>query len=120
MCELILRSHCLGIDATNVKYRDPGVQGKCKTGFVWGAVGDESHPYNVYFFRRDGTRAGLESIVKNYSGILRCDAHLIYDNLFEPETPNPDTSVPTEQGCWAHARRKFAMRSKCSQMQKKS
>jgi len=34
MCELILLSYCFGIDATNVKYREPGVKGKCKTGFV--------------------------------------------------------------------------------------
>jgi len=113
ICELILLSYCLGIDATNVKYREPGVQGKCKQGSVWGVVGDELHAYNVYFFRRDGTRAGLESIVKDYSGILRCDAHTIYDDLFEPETPKPDVPAPmkqvwpTEQGCWAHARRKF-------------
>ena len=107
MCELILLSYCFGIDATTVKYREPGVQGKCKTGFVWGAVGDELHPYNIYFFRRDGTRAGLESIVKNYSGILRCDAHTVYDAIFEPENPEPDTPAPTEQGCWSHARRKF-------------
>ena len=114
ICELILLSHCLGIDATNVKYREPGVQchqrnnqGKCKTGFVWGAVGDEQHPYNVYFFRRDGTRAGLESIVKDYVGILRCDAHSVYDDIFDPEIPKPDTPAPTEQGCWSHARRKF-------------
>ncbi|MCL2622772.1 MAG: hypothetical protein FWD31_03805 [Planctomycetaceae bacterium] len=59
---------------------------------LWGAVGDESHPYNVYFFRRDGTRASLESIVKNYPGILRCDAHTVYDDIFEPETPKPGTS----------------------------
>lgn len=114
MCDLILRSHCLGIDATNVKYREPNVmchqrnnQGKCKTGFVWGAVGDESHPYNVYFFRRDGTRAGLQTIVKNYSGVLRCDAHSIYDTVFEPENTDSNTHTPTEQGCWAHARRKL-------------
>lgn len=107
ICELILFSHCLGIDATNVKYREPGVKGKCKTGFVWGAVGDENHPYNVYFFRRDGTRAGLESIVKNYSNILRCDAHSIYGAIFEPENPKPDTPAPTEQGCRSHGQRYF-------------
>jgi Transposase and inactivated derivatives len=107
ICELILLSYCLGIDATNVKYREPGVQGKCKTGFVWGAVGDENYPYNAYFFRRDGTRAGLESIVKNYSNILRCDAHSIYDAIFEPENPKPGSTAPTEQGCWSHGRRYF-------------
>ena len=107
ICELILLSYCIGIDATNVKYRDPDIQGKCKTGFVWGAVGDENHPYHVYFFRRDGTRAGLESIVKNYSNVLRCDAHTIYDDIFEPKYPKPDTPAPTEQGCWSHGRRYF-------------
>jgi len=107
ICELILLSYCLGIDATNVKYREPGVQGKCKTGLVWGAVGDELHPYNVYFFRRDGTRAGLESIVKDYSKVLRCDAHSIYDDIFEPENPKPNATAPTEQGCWSHGRRYF-------------
>lgn len=107
ICELILLSYCLGIDATNVKYREPGVQGKCKTGFVWGAVGDENYPYNAYFFRRDGTRAGLESIVKNYSKVLRCDAHSIYDAIFEPENPKPGSTAPMEQGCWSHGRRYF-------------
>jgi len=87
ICELILLSYCLGIDATNVKYRELGVQGKCKQGSVWGVAGDELHPYNVYFFRRDGTRAGLESIVKDYSGVLRCDAHTIYDDRWTPRKP---------------------------------
>ena len=57
--------------------------------------------------RRDGTRASLESIVKDYSGILRCDAHTIYDDLFEPKVPKPDTLATVEQGYWSHARRKF-------------
>ena len=57
--------------------------------------------------RCDGTRAGLESIVKNYSKILRCDAHSIYDDIFAPEAPKPGTTAPTEQGCWAHGRRYF-------------
>ena len=35
LCALILLSYCLGIDATKVKYREPGVQDKCKAGFVW-------------------------------------------------------------------------------------
>lgn len=84
-----------------------------------------------------GTRAGLESIVKNYSKILRCDAHSIYDTIFEPRLAvEADGSrlrgrrsmihendsrpceasegscgeaarFPIEQGCWSHGRRYF-------------
>jgi len=46
-------------------------------------------------------------VQENYSGILRCDAYSIYDDIFVLETPKPGMSAPTEQGCWAHAPRKF-------------
>jgi hypothetical protein len=104
--DLILQSFCRKIDATNGKRRDPNGKGKCIYSYVWGAVGDESYPYNIYFFRRDGTRAGLKTILKGFHNTLQCDANSIYDEMFTPK--NLDALlVPREQGCWSHTRRKF-------------
>ncbi len=55
--DLILESERMQFDATFVKYRDENIQGRCKQGYVYGAKGDDSRPFDLFFFRRDGTRA---------------------------------------------------------------
>ena len=103
--ELILESDRMQFDATFVKYRDDNVQSRCKQGYVYGAKGDDSRPFDLFFFRRDGTRSSIEVFLKRFRGILQVDANSVYDGIFK--SADPPGSAPTEQGCWSHARRKF-------------
>ncbi len=103
--DLILESERMQFDATFVKYRDESVQGRCKQGYVYGAKGDDSRPFDLFFFRRDGTRSSIEGFLKRFRGILQVDANSVYDGIFKPA--DPLVAAPTEQGCWSHARRKF-------------
>ncbi len=105
MCRQALQSHVLQVDATSAKYIDPSVRGKAKQGTVWGYNGDHEHPYVLYDFLTHGRREGPEAFLKHYHGYLQCDAHSVYDQIFAP--PDVARPVPTEVGCWAHARRKF-------------
>lgn len=107
MRKRILESFVIKADATTAPYREPGVRGRCKTGFVWGYVGDETAPYLVYDFQPNGTRIGLEIFLDRFAGYLQVDANAVYDQIFEPKEPEPGRKYPTEVGCWAHARRKF-------------
>jgi transposase len=101
----LLESFVLQVDATSVKYIDPSVKGKAKTGTVWGYNGDAGHPYVLYDFLTHGKRDGPEAFLKRYHGYLQCDAHSVYDGLFAPG--DAAQAAPTEVGCWAHGRRKF-------------
>ena len=103
--ELILESERMQFDATFVKYRDENVQGRCKQGYVYGTKGDDTRPFDLFFFRRDGTRSSIEGFLTRYHGVLQVDANSVYDGIFKPV--DPKAAAPTEQGCWAHARRKF-------------
>ena len=114
MRELILLSYCFGIDVTNVKYREPGVKGKCKTGFVVQRKIPASNASGL--MPTSGSSTGMQrpcvagamarvqawKASKDYSGILRCDAHTIYDDLFEPKVPKPGTLAPAAR-CWKSA-----------------
>ena len=70
-------------------------------------MGDESHPYVVYAYTADRSRARPENWFRdkqgkpNFDGHLQCDAYAGYNHLFEP--PWRMTHV----GCWAHVRRQF-------------
>ena len=105
MCNKVLESFVLQVDATTAKYIDPSIKGKAKQGTVWGHNGDAMRPYVLYDFQINGTRAGPEAFLKDYHSYLQCDAHSVYDQIFAPrDTVRP---APIEVGCWAHARRKF-------------
>ena len=109
---LILNSFFVMIDASCAKYRSLIMSGRCKQGYIWGFLGDNDYPYIWYGFEPNGKRAGPAGILGNYSGYVQCDAQNIYDRIFVPEDadmndPKIIASLPTEVGCWAHARRKF-------------
>jgi hypothetical protein len=75
------------------------VKGKCKSGRIWTYIGDRDHPYIVYEYTPDRTRAGPAGWLKDYKGYLQADAYGAYDGIYA-------TGV-IEVACWAHARRKF-------------
>jgi len=108
MKQQILCSHFIQSDDTPVKQQDhESRSGKTKTCRFWSYVGDKAHPYVVYDYTNDRSRAGPEKWFldkqgePNFRGPLQCDAYVGYDRLFEP--PWQMTHI----GCWAHVRRKF-------------
>ncbi len=108
MKDQILGSHVIQTDDTPVKQQSGEVgRGKMKICRFWSYVGDGAHPYVVYAYTGDRSRAGPENWFRNtqgepnFGGYLQCDAYVGYDRLFVP--PWGMTHV----GCWAHARRKF-------------
>ena len=95
------------MDATNVKYLDPGTKGKAKLGTIWGYCGDTTAPYVLYDFQTNGTRAGPAAFLAGYSGFVQCDAHTVNHGLFVSEEGALPLVPATEVGCWAHCRSNF-------------
>ena len=108
MKDQILGSHVIQSDDTPVKQQSGDVgRGKMKTCRFWSYVGDAAHPYVVYTYTADRSRAGPGNWFRNtqgqpnFGGHLQSDAYVGYDRQFEPAWGM------THVGCWAHARRKF-------------
>ncbi len=117
--KLIRKSFFVKIDASWAKYRSIMTKGRCKQGYIWGFLGDADYPYVWYGFETNGTREGPARVLGDYSGYVQCDAQNIYDRIFMPDDGNMNDPevlkrLPTEVGCWAHARRKFVDASKVS------
>ena len=104
MKALILQSKVIGTDDTPVPVLDPK-RGKTRTGRLWVYVGDRGHPYTVFDYTPTRSRDGPTNFFGAYAGYIQADAYGGYDHLFKPRADG--APVPTEVGCWAHARRKF-------------
>jgi len=96
-----LQSKALQTDDTPVAVLDPNLP-RTKTGRIWTYVGDAEHPYTVYDYTPDRSRAGPDRFLQPFTGYLQADAYAGYDALYQ----DPARAV-TEVGCWAHCRRKF-------------
>jgi transposase len=108
----LMRQRLLGgvfvqMDATNVKYLDPGTKGKAHLGTIWGYCGCPTVPYVLYDFRINGTRAGPAAFLAGYTGFVQCDAHSVNRGLFVSDEGAPPLVPATEVGCWAHCRSNF-------------
>lgn len=106
----LLRSHVIQADETPVKQQAPGSgRGSTRTCYFYSYVGDDDHPYVLYDYQTDRSRAGPQSFFTdangkaNYHGNLQCDGYAGYGDLFAPNQPWAMIHV----GCLAHARRKF-------------
>ena len=99
MMSKVLESKVVQNDDTPVPVQDPGGKGT-KTGRLWASVGDHDHPYVVYHYTPDRTRAGPEAIFKGFEGYLQADAYAGYDGLYA-------SGKVVEVGCLMHARRGF-------------
>jgi transposase len=94
----------LAVDETPVPVLDPG-RGRTKTGYFWSMARDDrpfggiDPPAVAYTYApgRGGTH--LESLLRNYRGIVQCDGYAPYKKL-------PKERIITAF-CWAHARRHF-------------
>jgi len=98
--ERVLQSSVMWTDDTYVTVLG-GVKGSFK-GYFWTYIGDKRHPYSVYDFTNNRTRAGPMSFLESYSGYLHADAYTGYDAMFVDVGRDV-----LEVACWSHARRKF-------------
>lgn len=101
MQQRALQSKALQTDDTPVAVLDPTLP-RTKTGRIWTYVGDQAHPYTVYDYTPDRSRAGPDHFLQAFSGYLQADAYAGYDALYR----DPARAI-TEVACWAHTRRKF-------------
>lgn len=97
MTRRIRASKVIHTDDTRVPVIAPG---KCKNGRLWVYIGDMAHPYIVYDYTPDRTRAGPANWLGQYEGYLQADAYGGYDGIYAG-------GGVREVACWAHARRKF-------------
>ena len=96
----VLQSAMMWTDDTHVTVLG-GDEGSFK-GYFWTYIGDDQHPYSVYDFTNNRSRAGSAGFLEGYSGYLHADAYTGYDAMFS----DIGSSV-IEVACWAHARSKF-------------
>jgi len=99
MARRVRQSKVVHTDDTRVPIQAPG-EGKCRSGRIWTYIGDRDHPYIVYDYTPDRTRAGPTNWLRDFKGYLQADAYGGYDGIFHGEGA-------IEVACWAHARRKF-------------
>ena len=96
----VKQSQVIHTDDTRVPVQDRTMKGKCKSGRIWTYIGDGHHPYIVYDYTPDRTRAGPQRFLADYKGYLQADAYGGYDGVYHK-------GQVIEVACWAHARRKF-------------
>jgi hypothetical protein len=90
-----LSSAYLCIDATGVLVQAPR---ECRRGHFWVVVAPEMHVLFGYSPKHNA--AAVDEMLEGYKGFLVCDAHSVYEHLFE-------TNDVVECGCNAHCRRYF-------------
>ena len=98
---LILESFYIRADETTGRVLRPGT-GKTGLVYLWIYVGDNDHPYQLFDYRLDRTRAGPEEILAGFQGGLLADGYSAYTSLVKDSN-----GQLVDLGCWAHARRKF-------------
>lgn len=99
MASRVRESKVIHTDETRVPVQDETVEGKCKSGRIWTYIGDRDHPYIVYHYTPDRSRAGPSKWLDKFRGFLQADAYGGYDGIYA-------TGVK-EVACWAHGRRHF-------------
>lgn len=98
----VLASKVIHTDDTQVKLIDHGIQGT-KLARFWGYLGDASHPYVVYDFTTDRSRAGPQKFLSAFQGYLQADAYGGYDGIYS-SSDDPESGI-VEVACWVHCRR---------------
>ena len=99
MIARVKQSRVIHTDDTRVPIQAPGEK-KCRSGRLWTYIGDADHPYVVFDYTPDRSRAGPQTWLGDYRGYLQADAYGAYDGIYAPGHVH-------EVACWAHARRKF-------------
>lgn len=99
MSQRVRGSQMIHTDDTPVPIQSPGAK-QCRQGRIWCYLGDAAHPYDVYDYTPNRSRAGPAEWLKGYQGYLQADAYGGYDGIYAG-------GKVREVACWAHARRKF-------------
>ena len=99
MARRVRESQVIHTDETRLPVQDGTEEGKCKSGRIWTYVGDRDHPYIVYNYTPDRSRAGPSKWLDKFRGFLQADAYGGYDGIYA-------TGVK-EVACMAHGRRHF-------------
>jgi transposase len=97
----VLESFYVRADETTARVLRPGT-GSTKLVYLWVYVGDDDHPYQLFDYRLDRSRAGPKEILAGFQGGLLTDGFSAYESLVKES----DGQL-VDLGCWAHARRKF-------------
>jgi transposase len=97
-----LRKGCvINADETPFRVLRPGT-GKSHQAYIWAYAGDVEHPYVLFDFHLDRSRAGPRQILGAYRGGLQTDGHSAYAALIRESQ-----GALVDLGCWAHGRRGF-------------
>jgi hypothetical protein len=97
----LLTSFYLRADETPARVLRPGT-GKTDQAYLWVYVGDEDHPYRLFDYHLQRSRAGPRTILGDYEGGLLTDGHSAYASLVRESAGRL-----VDLGCWAHGRRGF-------------
>jgi transposase len=97
----ILLSFYLHADETTARLLCPG-RGKTLLAYLWAYAGDAEHPYVLFDFQLNRSRAGPREILGDYQGGLLTDGHSAYESLVKESEGRL-----LDLGCWAHGRRGF-------------
>lgn len=109
--EALRTAFCIATDATGVLVqprRNEQIRQPCRRGHYLVQLADCDHIFFEYMARE--TSQGIGELFKGFTGFVQADAKSVYDALFRPPDKPPDGDalvLPTEVGCWSHARRKF-------------
>ncbi len=106
MAAKVRESRVIHTDDTRVPVQDETIQGKCKSGRIWTYIGDRDHPYIVYDYTVDRSRAGPRRWLGDFKGYLQADAYGGYDGIYAQAGGGGEGGVK-EVACWAHGRRHF-------------
>ncbi len=108
MANKVRESRVIHTDETRVPVQDENIKGKCKSGRIWTYIGDRDHPYIVYHYTPDRSRAGPSQWLDAFKGYLQADAYGGYDGIYAKRDPDGSgQSTVKEVACWAHGRRHF-------------
>lgn len=97
----LLDSFYVRADETTARVLRPGT-GQTQLVYLWIYVGDDDHPYQLFDYRIDRSRAGPKEILAGFQGGLLTDGYSVYSSLIQESA-----GQLIDLGCWAHARRKF-------------
>ena len=105
LCQYVFAADKLHADDTPISVLAPGT-GKTRQGRLWVYARDDRPAASVsapaVWFTYSPNRQGIhpQGHLKSYSGILQADAYAGYNAVYS-------SGKIIEEGCWAHARRKF-------------
>jgi transposase len=97
----LLQGCVINADETPFRVLRPGT-GKSHQAYIWAYAGDAQHPYVLFDFHLDRSRAGPREILGAYRGGLQTDGHSAYAALIRESLGGL-----VDLGCWAHGRRGF-------------